>query len=56
MPLSARTHLRERYMDEQLGTAALDMTSSVTVRRIVNTTALTVVDAGAQRGEHKALL
>jgi phosphotransacetylase len=32
------------------------MTSSATVRRMVNMTALTVVDAGAQRGEQKALL
>ena len=32
------------------------MTSSATVRRMVNMTALTVVDAGAQRGEQKSLL
>ena len=32
------------------------MTPSATVRRIVNMTALTVVDAGAQRGEQKCLL
>ncbi|HSN41952.1 MAG TPA: NADP-dependent malic enzyme [Burkholderiales bacterium] len=32
------------------------LTPSATVRRIVNMTALTVVDAGAQRGEQKALL
>ena len=32
------------------------LTPSATVRRIVNMTALTVVDAGAQRGEHKRLL
>ena len=32
------------------------LTPSATVRRIVNMTALTVVDAGAQRGEQKTLL
>jgi malate dehydrogenase (oxaloacetate-decarboxylating)(NADP+) len=32
------------------------LTPSATVRRIVNMTALTVVDAGAQRGEQKSLL
>jgi len=32
------------------------LTPSATVRRIVNMTALTVVDAGAQRGEQRALL
>jgi malate dehydrogenase (oxaloacetate-decarboxylating)(NADP+) len=32
------------------------VTPSATVRRIVNMTALTVVDAGAQRGEQKRLL
>jgi malate dehydrogenase (oxaloacetate-decarboxylating)(NADP+) len=32
------------------------MTPSATVRRIVNMTALTVVDAGAQRGEQRSLL
>jgi malate dehydrogenase (oxaloacetate-decarboxylating)(NADP+) len=32
------------------------LTASATVRRIVNMTALTVVDAGAQRGEQKNLL
>jgi malate dehydrogenase (oxaloacetate-decarboxylating)(NADP+) len=32
------------------------LTASATVRRIVNMTALTVVDAGAQRGEQPALL
>jgi malate dehydrogenase (oxaloacetate-decarboxylating)(NADP+) len=32
------------------------ITLSATVRRIVNMTALTVVDAGAQRGEQKALI
>jgi malate dehydrogenase (oxaloacetate-decarboxylating)(NADP+) len=32
------------------------MTPSATVRRIVNMTALTVVDAGAQRGEQRTLL
>jgi malate dehydrogenase (oxaloacetate-decarboxylating)(NADP+) len=32
------------------------ITPSSTVRRIVNMTALAVVDAGAQRGEQKALL
>jgi malate dehydrogenase (oxaloacetate-decarboxylating)(NADP+) len=31
------------------------MTPSATVRRIVNMTALTVVDAGAQRGEQRGL-
>jgi malate dehydrogenase (oxaloacetate-decarboxylating)(NADP+) len=32
------------------------LTASATVRRIVNMTALTVVDAGAQRGEQKSLI
>ena len=32
------------------------LTPSATVRRIVNMTALTVVDAGAQRGEQKTLI
>jgi phosphotransacetylase len=32
------------------------LTPSATVRRIVNMTALTVVNAGAQRGEQTALL
>jgi malate dehydrogenase (oxaloacetate-decarboxylating)(NADP+) len=32
------------------------LTPSATVRRIVNMTALTVVDAGAQRGEQRPLL
>ena len=32
------------------------LTPSATVRRIVNMTALTVVDAGAQRGEQKSLI
>jgi malate dehydrogenase (oxaloacetate-decarboxylating)(NADP+) len=32
------------------------ITPSSTVRRIVNMTALVVVDAGAQRGEQKSLL
>jgi malate dehydrogenase (oxaloacetate-decarboxylating)(NADP+) len=32
------------------------LTPSATVRRIVNMTALTVVDAGAQRGEQPSLL
>jgi malate dehydrogenase (oxaloacetate-decarboxylating)(NADP+) len=32
------------------------ITPSATVRRIVNMTALTVVDAGAQRGEQRSLL
>ena len=32
------------------------LTPSATVRRIVNMTALTVVEAGAQRGEQKSLL
>jgi malate dehydrogenase (oxaloacetate-decarboxylating)(NADP+) len=32
------------------------MTQSTTVRRLVNMTALTVVDAGAQRGEQKILI
>jgi malate dehydrogenase (oxaloacetate-decarboxylating)(NADP+) len=32
------------------------LTASATVRRIVNMTALTVVGAGAQRGEQKNLL
>jgi malate dehydrogenase (oxaloacetate-decarboxylating)(NADP+) len=36
--------------------AAHILTPSATVRRIVNMTALTVVDAGAQRGEQKQLL
>jgi malate dehydrogenase (oxaloacetate-decarboxylating)(NADP+) len=32
------------------------MTRTATVRRIVNMTALTVVDAGGQRGEQRPLL
>jgi malate dehydrogenase (oxaloacetate-decarboxylating)(NADP+) len=32
------------------------LTPSATVRRIVNMTALTVVDAGVQRGEQKNLI
>jgi len=36
--------------------AAHILTPSATVRRIVNMTALTAVDAGAQRGEQKQLL
>ena len=64
MPLNARTHLRDRYMDEQLGTAALEyhrsptpgkisLTPSATTRRIVNMTALTVIDPACSAASTK---